>query len=80
MVLPARRTASCSDIFSLSGYRQRFGEVGNRGRDEGDEVNENSFSGASWVNELSHAAYLGKGLVRAELTFKYGFKYVQDGA
>jgi len=54
--------------------------VGNRGRDEGDEVNENSFSGDSWVNELSHAAYLGKGLVRAELTFKYGFKYVQDGA
>ncbi len=33
-----------------------------------------------WVTELSHAAYLGKELARAELSLKYGFKYVQDGA
>ena len=33
-----------------------------------------------WVSELSHAAYLGKELAKAELSLKYGFKYVQDGA
>jgi tetrahydromethanopterin S-methyltransferase subunit A len=33
-----------------------------------------------WVSELSHAAYLGKELARAELALRYGFKYVQDGA
>lgn len=33
-----------------------------------------------WVTELSHAAYLGKELARAELSLNYGFKYVQDGA
>ncbi len=33
-----------------------------------------------WVNELSHAAYLGRELAKAELSLKYGFKYVQDGA
>jgi len=33
-----------------------------------------------WVTELSHAAYLGKELAKAELALKYGFKYVQDGA
>ena len=33
-----------------------------------------------WVTELSHAAYLGKELVKAELSLQYGFKYVQDGA
>lgn len=33
-----------------------------------------------WVTQLSHAAYLGKELVRAELSMEYGFKYVQDGA
>jgi tetrahydromethanopterin S-methyltransferase subunit A len=32
------------------------------------------------VTELSHAAYLGKELARAELSLKYGFKYIQDGA
>lgn len=31
------------------------------------------------VTELSHAAYLGKELTRAELSIKHGFKYVQDG-
>jgi tetrahydromethanopterin S-methyltransferase subunit A len=33
-----------------------------------------------WVTELSHAAYLGKELTRAELSFQLGFKFVQDGA
>ncbi|MCS6804848.1 MAG: DUF4346 domain-containing protein [Acidobacteriota bacterium] len=33
-----------------------------------------------WVTQLSHAAYLGKELERAELSMKHGFKYVQDGA
>jgi tetrahydromethanopterin S-methyltransferase subunit A len=33
-----------------------------------------------WVTFLSHAAYLGKELTKAELSLKYGFKYVQDGA
>jgi len=34
----------------------------------------------SWMTELSHAAYLGKELARAELSLQQGFKYVQDGA
>ncbi len=33
-----------------------------------------------WVSELSHAAYLGKELAKAELSMQHGFKYVQDGA
>ncbi len=33
-----------------------------------------------WVTELSHAAYLGKELARAELSIREGFKFVQDGA
>ncbi|HNB51933.1 MAG TPA: DUF4346 domain-containing protein [Anaerolineales bacterium] len=33
-----------------------------------------------WVTELSHAAYLGKELARAELSLQNGFKYIQDGA
>ena len=33
-----------------------------------------------WVSELSHAAYLGKELAKAELALQYGFKYIQDGA
>jgi tetrahydromethanopterin S-methyltransferase subunit A len=33
-----------------------------------------------WVTQLSHAAYLGKELARAELSIEHGFKYVQDGA
>ena len=33
-----------------------------------------------WVTFLSHAAYLGKELEKAELSLKLGFKYVQDGA
>ena len=33
-----------------------------------------------WVTQLSHAAYLGKELERAELSVKLGLKYVQDGA
>jgi len=34
----------------------------------------------NWVTQLSHAAYLGKELAKAELSLKYGFKYIQDGA
>ena len=33
-----------------------------------------------WVSQLSHAAYLGKELTRAELSLQQGFKFVQDGA
>jgi tetrahydromethanopterin S-methyltransferase subunit A len=33
-----------------------------------------------WVTELSHAAYLGKELAKAELSIGLGFKYTQDGA
>ena len=33
-----------------------------------------------WVTQLSHAAYLGRELAKAELSIKLGFKYVQDGA
>lgn len=33
-----------------------------------------------WVTRLSHAAYLGKELMKAELSIKLGFRYVQDGA
>jgi len=32
-----------------------------------------------WVIQLTHAAYLGKELIKAELSIKLGFKYVQDG-
>ena len=32
-----------------------------------------------WITQLSHAAYLGKELYRAELSLKTEFKYVQDG-
>jgi tetrahydromethanopterin S-methyltransferase subunit A len=34
----------------------------------------------NWVTLLSHSAYLGKELIKAELSLKYGFKYIQDGA
>ncbi len=33
-----------------------------------------------WVSELSHAAYLGRELTKAELSLTHGIKYVQDGA
>jgi tetrahydromethanopterin S-methyltransferase subunit A len=33
-----------------------------------------------WVTELSHAAYLGKELSRAEIALEHGWTYVQDGA
>ncbi len=33
-----------------------------------------------WVSELSHAAYLGRELTRAEMMLSHGIKYVQDGA
>jgi tetrahydromethanopterin S-methyltransferase subunit A len=33
-----------------------------------------------WVTELSHAAYLGKELAKAELSLAHNVKYVQDGA
>ena len=33
-----------------------------------------------WVTQLSHAAYLGKEIMKAELSLKFGFKYVQDSA
>lgn len=33
-----------------------------------------------WLTEMSHAAYLGKELTRAELSMELGFKFVQDKA
>jgi tetrahydromethanopterin S-methyltransferase subunit A len=33
-----------------------------------------------WISELSHCAYLGKELARAELSLEYGFSYIQDKA
>jgi len=33
-----------------------------------------------WITELSHAAYLGRELAKAELSLKYRFKYIQDKA
>lgn len=33
-----------------------------------------------WVTEMSHSAYLGKELVKAEMSIKLGFKYIQDKA
>lgn len=33
-----------------------------------------------WITQLSHAAYLGKELTKAELSIKYNFKYIQDKA
>lgn len=33
-----------------------------------------------WLSELSHAAYLGRELAKAELCLKHGFKYIQDKA
>ena len=34
----------------------------------------------NWVGEISHAAYLGKELVAAQLSMQLGFKYIQDKA
>lgn len=33
-----------------------------------------------WVSQLSHAAYLGKELARAEAAMLHGYEYIQDGA
>lgn len=33
-----------------------------------------------WVSELSHAAYIGKELAKAELSLQYHIQYIQDGA
>jgi len=33
-----------------------------------------------FITELSHSAYLGRELAKAELSLKYGFKYIQDKA
>ncbi len=35
---------------------------------------------SGWVTEMSHAAYLGKELAKAECSLQHGFKYIQDGA
>jgi len=40
----------------------------------------NTIISNGWVTELSHAAYLGKELVKAELSLQHGIKYIQDGA
>lgn len=33
-----------------------------------------------WVTEMSHAAYLGKELVKAEYSLRVGLPYLQDAA
>ncbi len=33
-----------------------------------------------WIEDLGHAAYIGRELARAELSLQMGFHYVQDGA
>ncbi len=33
-----------------------------------------------WVTEMSHAAYLGKELIKAEYALRYGIAYLQDAA
>lgn len=33
-----------------------------------------------WVSQLSHAAYLGKELARAEAAMQHGLEFIQDGA
>ncbi len=33
-----------------------------------------------WITQLSHAAYLGKELAKAELSMELGFRYIQDSA
>ena len=33
-----------------------------------------------WVTEMSHAAYLGKELVKADFSLKNGVSYIQDAA
>ena len=33
-----------------------------------------------WLTELSHAAYLGKELMKAKLTLQSGEAYIQDAA
>ncbi|MBI5049844.1 MAG: DUF4346 domain-containing protein [Nitrospirae bacterium] len=35
---------------------------------------------SKWITDLTHAAYIGKELTRAEMSIKKGFKFVQDGA
>jgi tetrahydromethanopterin S-methyltransferase subunit A len=32
----------------------------------------------SWVTHFSHYAYLGKELAKAEISIKYGLRYLQD--
>ena len=34
---------------------------------------------AGWITQLSHAAYLGKELARAEVSLRIGTPYIQDG-
>lgn len=33
-----------------------------------------------WVTEMSHVAYLGKELVKAEFSIQFGIPYLQDAA
>ena len=40
----------------------------------------NMIISSGWITELSHAAYLGKELAKAELSILNSYKYVQDGA
>ncbi len=36
--------------------------------------------GNGWVSELSHSAYLGRELTKAEFALTHGVTYIQDGA
>ncbi len=33
-----------------------------------------------WVTEMSHAAYLGKEMIKAEYALRHGISYLQDAA
>lgn len=49
---------------------------------EGDDANSICYTiiKNGWVTELTHAAYLGRELIKAQLSMEMNFKYVQDGA
>ncbi|MEN8262467.1 MAG: hypothetical protein ABFR82_03295 [Nitrospirota bacterium] len=74
VILPSKKTSVILvEHYSYDNKLLRKIE-GNNGRDIYFTIINNK-----WVTELSHAAYLGKELIKAELSIKKGFKFVQDG-
>lgn len=75
VILPSKKTSLILvEHYSYDNKLLRKIE-GNNGRDLYFTIINNK-----WVTELSHAAYLGKELAKAEMSIKRGFKFVQDGA